>query len=140
MDQSKKFRLELVTPNGILIDQDVGFAVVPSEKGPMGILPGHAPLLGVLTIGILKVRDVSQKEFRAFVNRGFFIIAREKVSITAHSAELEDQVDLQQAMAARQRAKDILESKDASMDMNRARDALLRAETRIKLAQKNTTH
>jgi F-type H+-transporting ATPase subunit epsilon len=140
MDQSKKFRLELITPKGILIDQDVGFAVVPSEKGPMGILPGHVPLLGVLTIGILKVRDVSQKEFRVFVNRGFFIIAREKATITAQSAELEEQVDLQQAIAARQRAKGILESKDASMDMNRAKDALLRAEARIKLAQKNTTH
>ena len=94
MDQ-KHFKLELITQEKVLIKQDVKSVVAPSGKGLIGILPGHAPLLGNLVTGILKVRDAAEKEFRAFVDNGFFMIAGEGVTIITQSAEMEDRINVQ---------------------------------------------
>ena len=98
-------------------------------------MPGHAPLLGILAIGIMKVREAGNSEFRMFVDRGFFKISHEGVTIIAQSAEPQDQIDTDRAIAARERAKNLLASRDPGIDMERAKYALLRAETRINVAE-----
>ena len=118
-----------------MVMEDTTFAVVPGSKGPLGILPGHAPLLGSMEIGILRVRDSSMKELLAFVNRGFFMITHEKVIMITRDAELQDQVDLDSAYAAKTRAKKILSGKATDAEKEDARDDLRRAETRIKVAK-----
>jgi len=135
MSEKKKFRLELYTQERIVLNQDVCFAVLPSVSGPLGVLPGHAPLLGILSIGILRVRDLSSKEFSLFVGRGFFLIARETVTIVTHSAELKDQINLEAALADREQARAMLAAGGGAMEIEQAKNALLQAETRIKIAQ-----
>ena len=99
------------------------------------MLPGHAPLLGNLFRGVLLVRDIAGKEFSVFVRRGFFMISHSGIKIVTQAAELDDQIDLDRAIDSRDRAKKILSSDDVSMDMERAREALQRAEVRIKIKQ-----
>jgi len=141
MDRKKELKLELITPDRVLLDKPISFATIPSGSGPIGVLPGHAPLLGNLFRGVLMVRDISGKEFNVFVRRGFFMISHEGIKIVTQAAELDDQIDLDRAVAARDRAKRIIASGDATMDMERAKEALLRAQARIKIGQgTETTH
>jgi F-type H+-transporting ATPase subunit epsilon len=135
MDQKKTFRLELITQEKVLISEDVSYAVVPSESGPLGVLPRHAPLLGALAIGILKVRDTAKKEFNVFVDRGFFMISREGITLVVRKAEREDKIDVERAVAARERAKKLIASRNAGTDLKRANEAFQRAATRIKAAK-----
>ena len=135
MENRKKFKLELITQEKKLINDNVKFAVVPSVAGPIGILPGHAPLIGTFDVGIVKARGAAEKEFSVFVNDGFFMIYTRGVTIIAQSAELTDQIDIKRATAAQQRAEKNISSKDKTIDVERAKNALIRAKTRIKAAE-----
>jgi len=135
MKKSTNFKLEIITPERILFNQEVTFAVIASGLGPIGVLPNHAPLLGTVLTGALKLRDMDKRDVHVFVRNGFFMVSHEGVSIVARSAELEHQIDVKRATAAKERAQQILASKQTGMDMERARDALQRAEFRLKVAQ-----
>ena len=135
MDRKKELKIELITPERILLDSTIIFATVPSGSGPIGVLPGHAPLLGTLVMGSLMVRDLSGKEFNLFVRRGSFMISHSGIKIVTEAAEVDEQIDVDRAKAAKDRANNILASNDVTQDMERAKEALMRAETRIKIAQ-----
>ncbi|MEI6126223.1 MAG: F0F1 ATP synthase subunit epsilon [Pseudomonadota bacterium] len=110
MKKSTGYRLEIITPERIIPLDDIVFTVVQSGNGPVGILPEHAPLLGVVKTGALKIRDGKQ-EFYAFVRAGFFMISHEGVSIVVRSAEVDAQIDVKRAMAAKDRATQIITNK-----------------------------
>ena len=135
MDKKKELKIELITPERVLLDSPIVFATVPSGTGPIGVLPGHAPLLGNLFMGVLMVRDISGKEFNVFVQSGSFMISHAGIKIVTPAAEIDDQIDIDRATAAKDRANKILASNDSIMDMERAKEALIRAETRINIAQ-----
>jgi len=135
MKKSTSYRLEIITPERVVLNQEVAFAVVCSGLGPIGILPGHAPLLGTVINGPLKARDADRHEILAFVRNGFFMISHDGVAIVARGAELQHQIDVKRATAAKERALKILSSRQSGMDMERAREALRRAELRIRVAQ-----
>ena len=65
------FHLKLITRDRILIDGDYAFAVIPAGGGPLGVLPGHTSLMGTITVGLLKLRDLNKKEISVFVDRVF---------------------------------------------------------------------
>jgi F-type H+-transporting ATPase subunit epsilon len=135
---AKKYKLQVVTQDRILLDQDVTYCVVPSAAGPLGILPGHAPLLGLVTIGALRVRDVAGQEFGVFVGRGFFMISNEGVMIAVEVAELENHIDVERARQALERASQILQAGAAGMEYEKAQDALMRSKSRLMVAEKRT--
>ena len=133
--KKSSFHLQLITRERTLIDGDYAFAVIPAGGGPLGVLPGHTSLMGTLEGGLLKLRDENKKEISVFVDRGFFMIAQDDITVTAPVAETEAAIDIDRATEARDRARQRLNSKDASIDMYRARAALNRAEARLKVAQ-----
>lgn len=135
MYSKSKFRFELYTQERVLLTQDVCYVLVPSVEGPLGVLPGHAPLIGILSTGILRVRDLSNKEFSLFVGRGFFLIARECMTVVANIAELKHQINLEAALAEREQARNILAAGGSARERETAKNALLQAETKIKIAQ-----
>ena len=139
MEHTSTIKLDLITQEKVLLSQDVSIAVIPSGEGPVGILPGHAPLIGTLNIGVLHARDSSQKEFSVFVGRGFFMVTRERITVVARVAELQDQIDLERAIAAKERAQKQLASIGEGFDREQIKDDLLRAETRIKAAKGTVT-
>jgi F-type H+-transporting ATPase subunit epsilon len=132
----EKIHLVIVTPERQLYDGLVDQVTVPSSRGCLGILPGHAPLLAELGIGnvIYKVGD--QTEF-LFCSWGFTEVLPGRVVILAQIAETASEVNINRAEQALSRAEKRLASKDASLDFARAELALLRALSRLEVAKRH---
>ena len=111
--------LEIVTPERQLFCGQVDVVYVPGKKGYMGILPGHAPLLSELKIGVISYL-VSGKEHRLFCGWGFAEILSDQVSVLAEKAELPDEIDAEQAKQDRDSAETLLKSKAADTDFQNA--------------------
>lgn len=131
-------RLEIVTIEGKVFDEEVNMVVAPGVEGVMGILPRHAPLLTRLNFGELQIkRDGQPDEFFA-VGGGVMEVQGTQVIVLADSAESVDAIDLARAEEARQRAEELLAqaSKD-QVDFQQAEAALRRSANRIKLASRH---
>ncbi len=129
------FRLEIVTPERIVLSQDAVSVVVPGSEGSLGILANHAPLMAELTVGELKMRDPDGHEERYAVSGGFMEVADNTVRILADAAERAEEIDVARAEQALARARERLAAADANMDLVRAEIALKRALNRLHVAQ-----
>jgi F-type H+-transporting ATPase subunit epsilon len=131
---AEKLRLDIVTPHGAVFGGEVEEVTATGSEGEFGVLPGHAPLLTMLRIGVLTTK-MDGKPLFFFVGGGYAEAGPEKVLIMADSAERAEDIDLARAMAAKQRAEERLR-KQENVDYARAESQLERAVTRITIAQK----
>jgi F-type H+-transporting ATPase subunit epsilon len=133
----KNIRLEVVTPDKIVVDEEVRIVMAPGSLGEFGVLAGHTPFLTTLKIGALHYQDAKGTERWIFVNGGFAEALPDKVTVLTESAERRRDIDLARAQAALDRAQKRLaeEGKKADVDFLRAKAALERALYRLKLAQ-----
>ncbi len=127
--------LEIVTPDKQLFSGLVDSVTLPSSRGYLGILPGHAPLLAVLGIGHISYTAGGHTEYLSCCS-GFAEILPERVIVLAKTAELASEVDLSRAEKAKARAEKILYSKNPSFEYTRAQLALLRAISRLDAARR----
>ena len=127
------FQLEIVTPEKLVVREAVEEAQIPGLGGYLGILPGHAPLITELAVGVItyRVQGVTRSISVAW---GFAEVLPDKVTMLAETAELPDEIDVARAQKAKDRAEQMLKSNDPQLDYDRAQDALQRAETRLKVA------
>jgi len=132
----KVFHLEIVTPRKVVHSSEVTSFSAPGVVGGFQVLKSHAPLLSSIAVGEVKLTDVSGKEFRYATSGGFVEVHENKVVMLAETAERSDQIDVERATAARERAQNRLEEKKAEIDVERARLALLKALNRLKISQK----
>lgn len=130
-------RLEIVTPDKVVLEANVDYVGAPGVDGEFGVLPGHIPLLSALSIGELYYRQGSETHW-VFVAGGFAEVADNKVSILAEAAELSSDVDVDRAQQALERAQARLQVRDtkADVDLMRASAALNRALSRIHVASR----
>jgi len=133
MAEEKLQRLEIVTPERKVYSEDVRMVVLPGSEGEFGVLPDHAPLVSALKIGIIRVHHEG-KVTKIAVSGGFVEVRDSKVTVLANAAELEDQIDVQRAQAAKERAEQRLASPGPDTDVVRAKAALQRALNRLKAA------
>lgn len=128
-------RLEIVTPDKVVLEANVDYVGAPGVDGEFGVLPGHIPLLSALAIGELYYKQGAETHW-AFVAGGFAEVADDKVTILAEAAELSSNIDVDRAQQALERAKARLEGKDGQVDVDdvRAMAALNRALSRIHAA------
>ena len=129
--------LEIVTPEQLLFSGEVEEVVVPGSQGYLGILPGHAPLLSELQIGIISYRQESQ-ETKVFCSWGFVEVLPDRVSILAEAAEYPDQINVEQARAHQTQAEQLLRSDDPDTDYPQALLDLREAQIRLDLAEQST--
>jgi F-type H+-transporting ATPase subunit epsilon len=122
--------LEIVTPEKQLFSGDVDAVTVPSTKGCLGILPGHAPLLAELGIGEISYRIGGQTEY-LFCSWGFAEVLPGRVVLLTQTAEAASDIDVKRAEEAKTRAENFLSSKDPGIDFSRAQLSLLRAISRL---------
>ena len=127
--------LEIVTPERGIISERVDEVQVPGAEGAFGILPGHTPLLATLQVGELWYRRGEETSYVA-VSFGFAEVQPDRVSILAQMAEEAEDIDVTRAEAAELRARGRLETPVVDMDVERARLALLKSLTRIRVASK----
>lgn len=128
-------RLDIVTPAGLLMSENVAMVNLPAALGSMGVMRNHAPLMTTLEIGMIKyVQDTSER-FLA-VHGGFAEVKDNVVIVLADAAEMAADIDVARAEAAKQRAEERLANRTADLDVLRAELALRRAVARIKTSQK----
>jgi F-type H+-transporting ATPase subunit epsilon len=129
-------KLEVVTPEKYVVDEEVQIAVAPGSMGEFGVLIGHTPFLTTLKTGAMHYTDAKGVEKFVFVSGGFAEALPDKVTVLAESAERRQDIDVERARAAMERAQERLaESESEEIDFNRARAALERAIHRIRLAE-----
>ena len=129
-------KLEVVTPEKYVVDEEVQIAVAPGSLGEFGVLIGHTPFLTTLKTGAMHYTDAKGTERFIFVSGGFAEALPDKVTVLAESAERRKDIDLERAKAAMERAEERLaKSQSEDIDFNRARAALERALHRIRIAE-----
>lgn len=128
----EKLRLEIVTPYGSVVSDDVNEVIAPGSEGEFGVLPGHAPFLTTLKIGMITYKKGAEAKY-VFVNKGFAEVGPDKVIVLADSAEKSEDIDVERAKAAMKRAEERLK-KPEGIDIARAQAALERAVVRLHVA------
>ena len=133
---AEQLKLEVVTPDKLVLSEDVDIVVATATEGEFGVLHGHIPFLTTLQTGELRYTQVNSVHYVA-VSGGFAEVSDDKVTILAESAELGREIDLDRAQKARERAEQRLaQAREAEMDFVRAEAALRRAMLRIRVAEK----
>ena len=130
---AETFQLEIVTPEKRVVETTAEEVQIPGKNGYLGILPGHAPLITELSVGEITFRENSTEQ-RLAVAWGFAEILPNKVTILAETAERPGEINVERARQAKERAEQRLTSGDTSVDVDRALDALHRAQTRLEVA------
>ncbi len=131
---AEKLILEVVSPYGLVLKEEVDEIVATGSEGEFGVLPGHVPLVTTLKIGMLVCRKGGTVSY-VFINSGYAEVNEDRVLILADSAEREDDIDVERAKNAMKRAEERLR-KQEQIDFNRAQAALDRAIIRVQLAEK----
>jgi len=101
-------RCEIVSQDRSVYEGEADLVLAPTTEGQIGILPGHAPTLAVLGMGVLRVRRGDEEEIFT-VTGGFIEIQPEIVTVLANASEHIKEIDVKRARQARERAETLLE-------------------------------
>jgi F-type H+-transporting ATPase subunit epsilon len=129
-------RCEIVSQDRLVFEGDADIVIVPGSLGEMGILPGHAPLLSALELGVIKVKSGDQEEVFT-VTGGFIEVQPDIVTVMADAAESVEEIDIDRAEKAMERASKLLDDyKDTDAEnYMRIQAALRRSNLRLKAAE-----
>ena len=131
---SSTLQLLLVTPERRLVDEVVDEVQLPGLEGDLGILPRHAALLTELGVGEMSYRRGNETHY-ATVMGGYAEVLPDHVAVLAEIAERAEEIDVDRARTARERAeKRLAKAGDPDTDWNRAAAALKRALVRLQVA------
>lgn len=130
-------KLEVVTPEKIVVSDEAEIVMAPGSLGEFGVLTGHTPFVTTLNSGTLRYKAADGRERCIFVSGGYAEALPDKVTVLAEAAERRSEIDINRAKAAMERAEKRLrgESDEETVDMARANAALARAVHRISLAE-----
>jgi F-type H+-transporting ATPase subunit epsilon len=127
--------LEVATPERALVREQVSEVEIPGKSGYLGVLPGHAPLLGLLGHGTLSYVVGGTKRYLA-VHAGFLEILDDHVRVLANTAEPKEEIDIQRARIALQRAEAESMNPALGVDPAAALEAMMRAQARLETVEK----
>ena len=130
MADMNQFTLKIITPERVFFEEDVEMVEFNTTEGEIGIYAKHVPTTVIVKPGILTItQDGSTKN--AALHAGFAEILPDRVTILAEIIEWPEEIDLERAEAAYNRAKDRLDKKSGDTDIARAETALQRSIARI---------
>ena len=125
-------QVELVAVERKIWSGEARMVIARTTEGELGVLPGHAPLLGELAPGgVVTIRVESGDDIVAAAHGGFLSVSERGVSILAETAELADEIDVERAREALRR------SEEAGGDDPDALEAGRRAQSRLRAAGEN---
>jgi len=131
--------VNIVSAEGEIFTGDADMVFAPAKAGEIGIAPRHAPLLTTLKPGSVRVQT-GETEKLFYVTGGILEVQPYLVTVLADSALHAEQLDEAEALAARERAKEMLEGKHGAIDLARAQSELVEAEARYRAAQQLKGH
>ncbi len=126
--------LEIVTPDKLVLSQDVDYVGAPGLLGEFGVMANHIPFLSALGIGSLMYK-VGGKANYVFVSGGFAEVSGNKVTVLAEVAERPEDIDAERARKAQERAKQRLERERDKIDYARATSAMQRSLYRLRVRE-----
>lgn len=133
MAEGNLFKVEIITPDRVFYKGETDFIEFTTASGQIGVYKNHIPMTTVLAPGIVTIHN-GEEEKLAAVHAGFAEILNDKITLLAELAEWPDEIDVNRAEAAKQRAEERLASHTAEIDVKRAEYALHKALTRIDVA------
>ncbi|MEP0861540.1 MAG: F0F1 ATP synthase subunit epsilon [Ignavibacterium sp.] len=126
--------LEIISPAKQIFSGQIKSITVPGTKGRFQVLKNHAPIISTFEIGMIKVELNDKPKYFATAG-GTIEVLDNKVLVLADSIESSDEIDLERAMKAKERAEKRLSEKSHEIDVERAQAALARALNRIKVKE-----
>lgn len=129
-----QIHLEVVTPVGAVVSEDVDIVTAPGVGGEFGVLANHAPFLSTIKTGTLSFKQDRTTKY-LMVTGGFAEVSNNKITFLVESAEYGADIDVERALRAKERAeKRLTQAQQAAEKINRARAeaALQRAMARIR--------
>ena len=128
-------KLQIITPMRTILDEEIEFVILNTTEGEMGVFYDHEPVVTLLGYKELTYTQGGKKK-KATTLGGFAEITKDRVTILTDASELADDIDLERAKKAKERAEKRLASKDSGIDHARAEIALKKAIARINLREK----
>jgi len=132
---AEAFVLEIATPERQLVREEATETQIPGKDGYLGILPGHAPLLGLLGYGALSYTVGGRKRYMS-IHGGFLEVLSDHVRVLADLAERAEEIDVERARRALQRANEESINPALGVEPAEALAAMLRAQARLAAAEK----
>ena len=134
MADNNLFELKIIEPDGMFFEGEGEFLEFTSVEGQMGVYKNHIPLTTILEPCVVKIHANGETK-KAAVLGGFIEIQKERITILAEDANWPEEIDVERAEAAKKRAEERLNQKEAGLDVVRAEAALKRAVARIGAAR-----
>jgi len=131
--------VNIVSAEGAIFEGDADMVFAPAKAGEIGIAPRHAPLLTTLKPGSVRVQS-GDTEKLFYVTGGILEVQPHLITVLADSALHAEQLSESEALAARERAREVLEGKHGQIDLARAQAELVEAEARYRAAQQLKGH
>jgi F-type H+-transporting ATPase subunit epsilon len=137
---AQQIRLEVVTPAGQVVSEDVDIVTAPGTSGQFGVLSHHANYLTTVKTGVLSFKKDRQVKYM-MVSKGFAEVSDNTVTLLVESAEYGYDIDVERAVRAKERAEQrLLKMRTQEEDLSkvRAEAALRRATARIAAAERSS--
>lgn len=128
----KEFHLEIVTPDGLAYEGMIESLLVNTSEGTVEFLAGHIDYVTALGIGKIRIKENGKDRF-ASVSGGFVTVSQSEVKLVAITFEFAENIDIDRAKLAKQRATDIIATSKDSKSVEIAKLKLQRALSRIKV-------
>lgn len=128
----ENFTLKIITPDRVFFEEPVSMVEFNTTEGEIGVYKNHIPMTVIFAPGILTITQ-EQETREAALHSGFAEILQDRVTILAEIVEWPEEIDIQRAEAAKERAEQRLNSKTPETDLARAETALQRAVARIEV-------
>jgi F-type H+-transporting ATPase subunit epsilon len=136
MPLPEAIELQIVTPQRHVLAETVQAIEIPGKEGYLGVLPGHAPLITELGIGILAYRKGGETRYLTVI-QGYAEVLPDRVIVLAEISERAEEIDVGRAQAARERAQaELAKTSAGSADWQERRLAVERALVRTQVVGK----
>ena len=134
-DQNRLFQLKVISPDRIFFDGEADMIEVNTTEGDLGILKGHIPLTAIISPGMLKIVNEKEEKVAALLD-GFIEVLSDRVIILAEACEWPEEIDINRAKEAKLRAERRLSGVEGEINEVRAEMALRRSLIRLEVAGK----
>lgn len=135
MAEEKNFKIKIICPDRVFYEGEAEMVEFTASEGDIGIYKNHIPLTTAIKPGVLTITD-DQGGKKAAVHAGFVEVLGDSVTVLAEIAEWPDEIDVDRAQRAKERAEARLATKEEGIDVLRAEVALKKALVRISLSGK----
>jgi F-type H+-transporting ATPase subunit epsilon len=135
--ERKRLGVRLLTPEGAIFDDLAYMVIAPSVEGEVGILPRHTPFIAFLRHGEVRIKLLDDTDLIYATTEGYVSVEEDRVLVLTEQAEKADEIDVERARAALERAEaDLAEAGDDEVRRTTAESARRRAENRLRVADK----